>query len=286
MTTSLNRRLRRVAAGAGCAALLLAAAGCDHAVGSFNRTLQVSGPVNLNIRTGSGDIHVMPGNSDTVQVTGHIHVVRFFQDAQPLAREVESNPPIQQTGSTINIGSNTPNNVSISYDVTAPPNTTLVARTGSGDIRVVNVAGSTNASTGSGDIHADGLGGHVVLHAGSGDIRAGFENANDVNAEAGSGDITLKNVQCILVAHTGSGDIDVSGTPSGGWDLRAGSGDVTLHTGSAHYSIDTSTGSGSVHSDQSITMQGTANRHHLTGDINGGGPTVRIMTGSGDIRIR
>jgi hypothetical protein len=31
--------------------------------------------------------------------------------------------------------------------------------------------------------------------------------------------------------------------------------------------------------------QGVANRHHLTGKLNGGGPTVRIETGSGDIRL-
>lgn len=277
--------LRHLALTLGCAALVLSTTACDHAVGSFTRTLQVSGPVSVRIGTGSGDIHVMSGDPSSVHIVGHIHAAGPF-NAQRRVRDVENNPPIEQSGSTINIGRNTPHGVSIDYDVTVPPGTQLAAHSGSGDMRVINVAGSTDASTGSGDIQADGLGGHVVLRTGSGDIHAGFENSNDVSAKTGSGDITLKNVQGILVAHTGSGDIVISGTPAGGWDLKTGSGDVTLHTASAHFSIDATTGSGSVHSDQSISTHGNLGHHHILGDVNGGGPSVHIVTGSGDINIR
>ena len=33
-------------------------------------------------------------------------------------------------------------------------------------------------------------------------------------------------------------------------------------------------------------MQGSLNRHHINGAVNGGGPTIRAGTGSGDIQIR
>jgi DUF4097 and DUF4098 domain-containing protein YvlB len=65
-----------------------------------------------------------------------------------------------------------------------------------------------------------------------------------------------------------------------------GSGSVTLTTGGAHFSLDASTGSGGVHSDPPITTHGSLEKHHVMGDINGGGPTVRVETGSGDIRIK
>jgi hypothetical protein len=32
-------------------------------------------------------------------------------------------------------------------------------------------------------------------------------------------------------------------------------------------------------------MQGSLERHHITGSVNGGGPTVKVETGSGSIRI-
>ena len=34
-----------------------------------------------------------------------------------------------------------------------------------------------------------------------------------------------------------------------------------------------------------MTTQGTTSRHHVMGKINGGGPTVKIETGSGSIRV-
>jgi hypothetical protein len=34
-----------------------------------------------------------------------------------------------------------------------------------------------------------------------------------------------------------------------------------------------------------MMTQGELGHHHMTGKLNGGGPTVRIETGSGDIRI-
>jgi hypothetical protein len=32
-------------------------------------------------------------------------------------------------------------------------------------------------------------------------------------------------------------------------------------------------------------MQGSLERHHITGNVNGGGPTVKVETGSGSVRI-
>jgi len=33
-------------------------------------------------------------------------------------------------------------------------------------------------------------------------------------------------------------------------------------------------------------MQGSLNKHHVSGTVNGGGPTIRATTGSGDVTIR
>ena len=278
------KSLRQLAIVFGCAALALSTTACTAARGSFNRTLQVKGPVTMRVATGAGHIHVISGDPSSVRVVGHIHAMGLF-NSRSRVDHVESNPPIEQSGNNIYIGRNTPNGVTIDYDITVPSNTQLTIHSGSGDLRIINIAGSTNADTGSGDIQADGLGGHVALRTGSGDVHAGFDNANDIQISSGSGDLILKNAQGILVAHTGSGDINVGGTPSGGWNLKTGSGDVTLHTASAHYSIDAATGSGDIKSDQPITTHGSLGHHHLIGDVNGGGPTVKIVTGSGDIRI-
>ena len=42
------------------------------AEGHFARTLQVSGPVDLEVQTGSGTVDVRTGDSSTVRITGTI----------------------------------------------------------------------------------------------------------------------------------------------------------------------------------------------------------------------
>jgi DUF4097 and DUF4098 domain-containing protein YvlB len=95
----------------------------------------------------------------------------------------------------------------------------------------------------------------------------------------------LKNLHGGLNAGTGSGNIKVGGTPSALCHLHTGSGNVEFWSGNAALTLDASTGSGNIHSDRELMMQGAVNRHHMTGKLNGGGPTVRIETGSGDIRL-
>jgi hypothetical protein len=48
------------------------------AEGSFQRTLQVTGPVNMDLTTGSGNVEVRTGSSSQVQVTGHIRASEWF----------------------------------------------------------------------------------------------------------------------------------------------------------------------------------------------------------------
>src|SRR3954467_12467217 len=90
----------------------LATAGCDvnlqaaSVEGTFERTLPVSGPVDLDVRTGSGDIHIRPGSGGSVHVVARIRAQGDLLNDQPEHRiaQIQANPPIQQTGGTITIG--------------------------------------------------------------------------------------------------------------------------------------------------------------------------------------
>ncbi|MBT9330174.1 DUF4097 domain-containing protein [Acidipila sp. 4G-K13] len=256
--------------------------------GAFDKTLSVSGQVILSLNTGSGYIHVSSGPDGEVHIVGHVHAGSWgdFGSAQDRVNDVVAHPPIEQSGNVITVGKHTNyHNISIDYDVTTPRGSELEANSGSGDLRLLNLGGPLRANTGSGEIEASGLTGRVALQTGSGDIHAEMHAANDVKAQTGSGSIHLQGVQGALYTQTGSGDIEVNGQPTTNWKLQTGSGSVTLNVGNAKFSLDASTGSGSVHSDPPISTHGSLEHHHIMGDVNGGGPTVRIETGSGDIRI-
>lgn len=261
------------------------------AEGTFDKALTVNGAVMLSVNTGSGYIHVTPGTGNQVHIIGHVRARNsgWGSGGSPEERvkQVVANPPIEQTGNNITVGRHTTwiRNVSIDYDITTPKGTSLEANSGSGDLRISNIEGPVKAGAGSGNIDVFGLKGRVALETGSGDIRADILSSPEEKAETGSGNIRLRNAGGSLRAETGSGDLEVEGRPGADWKLEAGSGNITLDTGDAGYTLDASTGSGSVHSNPPISTHGSLERHHVEGEIHGGGPTVRVITGSGDIRI-
>lgn len=270
-------------------ALALTPAALFAAEGTFDKTLSVSGAANLSVNTGAGYIHITPGPDGSIHIIGHVHSSHGWFDGSPedTVRKVTDNPPIEQNGNNVEVGKHTHlQNVSIDYVITAPRGTTVEAGSGSGDLNISNLGAPLKAGTGSGSIEANDLSGDVALSTGSGDIRAMINGAHYVKAGTGSGTIRLQGVTGGLFAETGSGDIEVGGQPGDGWKLETGSGSVTLNTGhGAHFNLDASTGSGDVHSDPPLLTHGSTDRHHITGEINGGGPTVRIETGSGDVRV-
>ena len=107
--------------------------------GHFDRTLTVTGAVDLSIQTGAGNITVRTGDSSKVEVHGTIRTDHSWLNGDATARihDIETNPPIEQNGNTIRIGHiedhERMRNISISYEVIVPAETTLHSASGSGD---------------------------------------------------------------------------------------------------------------------------------------------------------
>jgi DUF4097 and DUF4098 domain-containing protein YvlB len=253
---------------------------------TFDRTLSVSGETQLMVSTGSGNIHLTRGSDSQIHIHGLIQVNRDGSEEQ--AREIAANPPIEQTGNVIRVGPQHEEHwegISVNYDIEAPAGTLLGATSGSGNIVDESVGRNAKLQTGSGDITASSLQGPFVLRTGSGNITAEQTGEGDVKAETGSGNIEIKDVHGSFYAQTGSGDIKATGTPSAQWTLQTGSGNIDLWPGSAPLTLDGSTGSGSVITDHEMLVQGSLDRHHIKGNLNGGGPLVRVQTGSGEIHV-
>jgi hypothetical protein len=267
------------------AALALASLPVFAAEATFERTLQVSGKVELTVSTGSGNIHITRGSGTQVHIFGRVK--SNWGSTEDRVKEVAAHPPIEQTGNIIRIGNHHENlhNISIDYEIQAPAGAILQGNSGSGNITDEGVGESAKLGTGSGDIRATGLQGGFSVNTGSGNIYAEQNGAGDVKAETGSGNIELKSLKGSLRADTGSGNIKAEGSPTGDWKLETGSGNVEMWPGSTGLTLDASTGSGSVHADHEMTVQGSFDKHHVVGKINGGGPTVRVQTGSGDVRV-
>ena len=252
---------------------------------SFDRTLSVSENAQLTISNGSGHIHITRGSGNQIHIHGKIRVNHGGSEEQ--AREIAGKPPIVQNGNAVVVGKHEEqwHGISIDYQIEAPAGVTLDATSGSGNIEDEGVGQNAKLETGSGDITATGLEGPFKVMTGSGNIVAAQTGKGDVYAQTGSGNIEIKDIHGSFRGQTGSGDIKASGTPSAQWVLETGSGNIELWTGNAPITLDASTGSGSLATEHEMAVQGTSDRHHIRGNLNGGGPTVRLETGSGDVHV-
>jgi len=277
--------------------------------GTFERTFQVSGQPDLQVFTRSGDIVVHSGPAGTVKVAGKIIVSdRWLNGGKKSdVEELEKNPPVRQDGNSVRVDYVNIRSISIDYEITVPADTKVQTHTGSGDqtmeglksglqlesgsgdIQLRDITGSVHLRTGSGDVKGDTAG---ALHAetGSGDIRLQEKGAGGVDVHTGSGNIEIEGIQGGLRAEAGSGDIQIDGKQTGSWDLQTGSGNVTLRLpGDAAFNLEAHTSSGSVVVDQPVTMtvQGKVQeeRKSIVGTVRGGGPTLVVRTGSGDVHI-
>jgi DUF4097 and DUF4098 domain-containing protein YvlB len=310
---------------AGAALVILWCLPAAAAEGSFERTLQVTGAVSLDITTGSGSIQIRTGSGSEVRVSGHIKSTDWFGNNEERVKQIEANPPIQQSGNDIRIGhldSDLLHNISISYELVVPAETQLHSHTGSGNqtieglhgavevssgsggLKVSDIGSRVRAETGSGDIDINRVQGTVRTRAGSGSIHAtsiagGFDAETgsgrisleqsapgSVRVDTGSGGMELRGVRGSLDARAGSGGIQAEGEPSGPWTLHTGSGTVRVRLPSnAAFDLDARTSSGSLSVDHPVTVQGSLGKKHIQGKVRGGGVPVDVETGSGNIEI-
>jgi hypothetical protein len=279
--------------------------------GQFERTLQVSGPVDLEVLTRSGDVTVRAGSGGSVFIRGKIHVGDHWLmgGREADVHQIEQNPPIRQDGNRIHIEYVNMRNISVDYEISVPADTTIRTRSGSGDQIIEGTHGNVDTQTGSGDLKLANLTGELQLQTGSGNIRArqisgavkGGTGSGDVEIEevasgnidlhTGSGNITARGVQGEFHGETGSGDVTAEGTQTGSWEIHTGSGNVDVRLpANAAFDADISTSSGTVDVGEPIemTVQGRVGDTHkqIRGKVHGGGPLLRVRTGSGDIHIQ
>jgi DUF4097 and DUF4098 domain-containing protein YvlB len=278
--------------------------------GRFQKTFQVSGAADLQVFTRSGDVVIRSGPAGSIAITGRIHVGDHWLNGGKKAEveEIEKNPPLQQSGNNIRIDYVNRQNIAIDYEITAPPDTKIRTKsgsgdqtiegmkagidveTGSGDVRLNDLAGDIRIHTGSGNVEARGASGPFEVRAGSGDITLEEKSKGDVSVETGSGNIEARGVDGGLRASTGSGDVRVDGTPANTWAVKTGSGNAELRLPQqASFDLDVSTSSGSVVVNHPVTttIQGRVEDAHKTirGKVRGGGPEISVHTGSGDVHV-
>src|ERR1700732_4027590 len=118
---------------------------------TFEKTLTVSGPVDLEVLTHSGDVTVRAGSSGSIFIRGKIYVGDHWLmgNRQADVHEIEQHPPIRQEGNNIHIEYVNTRNISVDYEITVPADTTVRTHSGSGDQTIEGTHGNADLQSGS-----------------------------------------------------------------------------------------------------------------------------------------
>lgn len=173
-----------------------------------------------------------------------------------------------------------------------------VIETGGSSITVRHCNGKVKASTGGGSVDLTDVGGPAEIETGGGSIRLSSAKGH-VHAETGGGGIELYGVPS-ATAETGAGGITVKLVNNGGErrdsDLETGAGDITVYIASdvainVRASVDMGNGHRITSDFPDIHINsegGDWGPKTLTaeGQLNGGGPWLKVHTSTGDICLK
>ena len=267
----------------------------------MQKTFDVTGPVELEVRLAAGDIEVDPTLEDRVEIELTAYddeSQRLIDEARVELQERHNRPQIvvdvpQKRGGfsfALSFGRS-----GISCRIRCPHESGLSVRTKSADVQARGLLGGLNVSSASADVEVDRVSGGVSVKSASGDFSARETNGGvnvqtasgdislevargPVNVTTASGDVTIEEAYDNVNANTVSGDQHHGAVMQGNLGATSVSGDVSIgvRRGSKAF-LDCSTVSGDTSSELALGSEVP----------DGDGPLVEIRakTVSGDITI-
>ncbi len=171
-------------------------------------------------------------------------------------------------------------------DVDVPRGVRISARTLSGDIEAVGVAGASRWQSASGDIRIGAEGGPVTAESVSGRVLVDARGAVAVTARTVSGAVSVRAPMILaLDAATTSGDILVDGLldAAAAHSVSTVSGDTRLVTGS-EVRVEFQSVAGDIRAAMPHRSDGTRGRRTVI--VGGGTVRIAVRTMSGDARLQ
>ena len=321
-------RHRRLAPHLGLLAITAVLGGCgvgSSANGSFSRTLNVTGPIRLEVTNAAGDIVINGSTDGKVRVKADIRASGFFfVNPQKRIDELVASPPVEQKGDTIRIGKDLAHlrNITVSYAIEVPRETEVSTAVVSGSQTIRGVRGPVKVVAVSGSIHVEQIDHYAQLSTVSGSIDAN-DIGDDVRASSASGTVTVSNVKGDVNINVLSGATQVAKlggrveatTASGSIDVQGAKSDVKIHAASgrvivqgdpgtnSYWNLNTVSGAVQLSVPQSANFHLSAEavsgeirtdipivieeqgKHSLRARIGDGGGRVEVHTVSGEIRL-
>ena len=248
---------------------LLALSSFSARADEWSHSYPVTAKPEVTVNSNDGDVEVLVGSSQQVDVRVITRGWKIKDDVQ-----ITGN----QSGNHVEIKLHKTSNVcfgvcfqSIRVEVRVPRESDLNIHTDDGNVRVENVTGNLQFETGDGDVRLRDVEGslHADTHDGNVEVNGRFN---------------------VLSLHTGDGNIDAevgaATAPQSGWLLRSGDGNIRLKLpDNLGADLDAHSGDGAVRVGFPVSTSSNGNENSVRGKINGGGISIELRTGDGDIKV-
>jgi len=162
----------------------------------------------------------------------------------------------------------------------------VTGRTSGGSIHIGAVSGDVEASTSGGSITVGAADGRVRATTSGGSITV--ESGSEVVARTSGGSIEVREVRGAIDAQTSGGTVraHLSEQPAVDCHLSSSGGSVEVVLAEdLALDLDAEASGGRVSSELPVRVSGTLSRNRLRGELNGGGPELRLRSSGGGVRI-
>lgn len=229
-----------------------------------NETLRASAGGTLDLKTDAGKLIIDTHNEDSVI----LDVTLDGKNADDMEVTFETDGTNVTIRGDMDSKWGWGSSIRAEFRVTVPENYNLELDTSGGSIRIKDLTGDVDAHTSGGSIKVGSITGRVKL-------------------DTSGGSISTEAIHGPLNAHTSGGSIDVTIaeqlTENAVLDTSGGSISAYI-VEDAQIDLDASTSGGRVRTD--FDVDGKIKKRSIRGEINGGGPTLKLRTSGGSISIK
>jgi DUF4097 and DUF4098 domain-containing protein YvlB len=271
------------------AALVSLAAAAQASADQWTHTYSVTGQPQIVVRASDANVEIARGSSGQVYAEVITSNLRIPDDL----RVSDS-----QNGDRVEIDVHNPHKVfswfgsthhSIRVILHVPGQASLDVQTGDGDISADSVSGDLRLDSGDGNLSAHQLSGRIRLHTGDGNMDASSLDGS-LDADTGDGHLNVDGRFDGLSLKSGDGSIVVSvaqgSHPIGSWEVTTGDGSITVRLPATFAAtLEAHTGDGHISLDFPIEVAGSLSGSNIHGQMNGGGPTITLRSGDGNIHV-
>jgi DUF4097 and DUF4098 domain-containing protein YvlB len=159
---------------------------------------------------------------------------------------------------------------------------------GAGNVEITEVDGRIDGRTGAGNIVLESIRGIVDVTSGAGNIDVDGDISR-ADVHTGAGNVSLYGLTGAVEANTGAGNVfaEITRQPERDSNLSSGAGNVTVRLSrDIGVYVDATAALGSADCDFPLKVEGKWLTKSFEGEVNGGGPELRMHTGVGNVALR